>query len=249
MRYDPGRHRLPPFNGFGIMLVDKPLFWTSFDVVNFVRSRFNVPKVGHCGTLDPAATGLLVLVLGKFTSYSDRLAGEDKCYEADMLLGVETDSGDLDGCVISRSDASAVTREQLEDVLSGFRGEQLQTPPMVSAVKVNGKKLYDLARKGIEVKREARPVTIHRLELTRCELPECSFVLECSKGTYVRTLCSDAGKKLGTGAMLTGLRRTRSGNFDVKDAISINTIKEFSREDLAQYLANGLAKLAEVNRR
>ena len=243
MRYKPGKHRLPPFNGFGIMLVDKPILWTSFDVVNFVRNRFNVPKVGHCGTLDPAATGLLVLVLGKFTSYSEKLAGEDKCYEADMLLGVETSSGDIDGEVISRQDASQITEEQLRSTLAGFIGEQMQTPPMVSAVKVDGKKLYDLARKGIEVERQAKPICIHQLEVTECDLPNCKFTLECSKGTYVRTLCSDAGKKLGVGAMLTNLRRTRSGKFNIKDALTIDQIKNFTQEDLAGHLSSELVRL------
>ena len=245
MRYKPGRHHLPPFQGFGIMLVDKPILWTSFDVVNFVRNRFNIPKVGHCGTLDPTATGLLVLVLGKFTSFSERLAGEDKCYEAEMLLGVETDSGDIDGTVISRQDAGGITEENLRSVLQGFLGEQLQTPPMVSAVKVDGKKLYDLARKGMEVERQVKPITIHSLEVDSCDLPRCRFTLNCSKGTYVRTLCSDAGKKLGCGAMLTSLRRTRSGKFNIKDALTIDRIREFSQDDLAQYLASGLAKLAK----
>ena len=244
MRYKPGKHRLPPFNGFGILLVDKPILWTSFDVVNFVRNRFNVPKVGHCGTLDPAATGLLVLVLGKFTSYSDRLAGEDKCYEADMLLGVETSSGDIDGEVLCRKDASGVTEEQVKNVLDGFLGEQLQMPPMVSAVKVDGQKLYDLARKGIEVERQARPITIHSVDVMEYDLPRCRFSLACSKGTYVRTLCSDAGKKLGTGAMLTNLRRTRSGRFDIKNALTVEQIKTFSQEDLARHLAQGLIHLA-----
>ncbi|MBE6392857.1 MAG: tRNA pseudouridine(55) synthase TruB [Lentisphaerae bacterium] len=243
MRYKPGKHRLPPFTGYGIMLVDKPILWTSFDVVNFVRNRFNVPKVGHCGTLDPAATGLLVLVLGKFTSYSEKLSGEDKCYEADMLLGVETSSGDIDGEVTSRKDPSQITEELLRSTLAGFIGEQMQTPPMVSAVKVDGKKLYDLARKGIEVERQAKPIVIHSLDITECDLPRCKFTLNCSKGTYVRTLCSDAGKKLGVGAMLTNLRRTRSGKFDIANALTIEQIRAFSQEDLGAYLARGLTLL------
>ena len=243
MRYKPGKHRLPPFNGYGIMLVDKPILWTSFDVVNFVRNRFNVPKVGHCGTLDPAATGLLVLVLGKFTSYSDKLAGEDKCYEADMLLGVETSSGDIDGEIIARKDTSQITEELLRSTLAGFIGEQMQTPPMVSAVKVDGKKLYDLARKGIEVERQAKPIVIHSLDVTECDLPRCKFTLKCSKGTYVRTLCSDAGKKLGTGAMLTNLRRISSGKFDIRNALTIEQIKNFSQEDLGTDLARSLTLL------
>lgn len=154
MRYNPSKHRLPPFHTSGVLLVDKPLEWTSFDVVNFVRSRFNIPKVGHCGTLDPAASGLLVLVLGKFTQLSSKFSGEDKVYEAKLQLGLETDSGDLDGEVISTRDWSAVTPELLRETLAGFVGEQLQTPPMVSAVKKDGKKLYELARQGVEV--EAR---------------------------------------------------------------------------------------------
>ena len=243
MRYKPGKHRLPPFTGYGIMLVDKPILWTSFDVVNFVRNRFNVPKVGHCGTLDPAATGLLVLVLGKFTSYSEKLAGEDKCYEADMLLGVETSSGDIDGEIIARKDTSQITEELLRSTLAGFIGEQMQTPPMVSAVKVDGKKLYDLARKGIEVERQAKPIVIHSLDITECDLPRCKFTLKCSKGTYVRTLCSEAGKKLGTGAMLTNLRRISSGKFDIRNALTIEQIKNFSQEDLGTYLARSLTLL------
>ena len=138
MRYNPSKHRLPPFHTSGVLLVDKPLEWTSFDVVNFVRSRFNIPKVGHCGTLDPAASGLLVLVLGKFTQLSSKFSGEDKVYEAKLQLGLETDSGDLDGEVISTRDWSAVTPELLRETLAGFVGEQLQTPPMVSAVKKDG---------------------------------------------------------------------------------------------------------------
>ena len=243
MRYKPGKHRLPPFTGYGIMLVDKPILWTSFDVVNFVRNRFNVPKVGHCGTLDPAATGLLVLVLGKFTSYSEKLAGEDKCYEADMLLGVETNSGDIDGEITARKDPSQITEELLRSTLAGFIGEQMQTPPMVSAVKVDGKKLYDLARKGIEVERQAKPIVIHSLDITECDLPRCKFTLKCSKGTYVRTLCSEAGKKLGTGAMLTNLRRISSGKFDIRNALTIEQIKNFSQEDLGTYLARSLTLL------
>jgi len=237
------RQDQPPFAGAGILLMDKPLFWTSFDVVNFVRSRFNIRKAGHCGTLDPAATGLLILTLGKFTAFSDRFSGQDKCYEAEMLLGVETDSGDLDGQVISRADASHVTERDIRATLAGFVGDQMQTPPMVSAVKVDGRKLCDLARKGREVAREPRPIHIYKLEVTCCTPPLCRFTLECSKGTYVRTLCSDAGKKLGTGGMLTSLRRTRSGRFDVKDALTVEEIKRFSQDDLEKYLTAFSAKL------
>ena len=135
MRYNPKKHHLPPLNINGVLLVDKPAGWTSFDVVNFVRARFNIPKIGHCGTLDPAATGLLVLVLGKFTQLSQKFSGEEKTYAATLQLGFETDSYDMDGTVTARYDASGVTNEQLRETLAGFVGEQLQKPPMVSAVK------------------------------------------------------------------------------------------------------------------
>lgn len=244
MQYNPKKHRLPICDLSGVLLVDKPAGWTSFDVVNFVRSRFNIPKVGHCGTLDPAATGLLVLMLGKFTTLSSRFSGDDKVYEGTMRLGVETDSGDLDGTVIATADPGAVTAAQIVEVLARFRGEQMQVPPMVSAVKVGGRKLYELARKGEEIEREPRKIFIRRLDITSCTPPDCSFVLECSKGTYVRTLCSDAGKLLGCGAVLTALRRTRSGRFDLADAFDIETLKSFDQTELAARVAERLGKLA-----
>ncbi len=244
MQYNPKKHRLPICDLSGVLLVDKPAGWTSFDVVNFVRSRFNIPKVGHCGTLDPAATGLLVLMLGKFTTLSSRFSGDDKVYEGTMRLGVETDSGDLDGTVIATADPGAVTAAQIAEVLARFRGEQMQVPPMVSAVKIGGKKLYELARKGEEIEREPRKIFIRRLDITSCTPPDCSFVLECSKGTYVRTLCSDAGKLLGCGAVLTSLRRTRSGRFDLADAFDIETLKSFDQTELAARVAERLGKLA-----
>ena len=153
-KFDPKRHRLPIFGSDGILLVDKPATWTSFDVVNFVRARFNIPKVGHCGTLDPAATGLLVLVLGKFTRISGALSGVDKVYEATLRLGLETDSEDMDGKIIRESDYSHVTAEALQAAVASFQGKSMQVPPMVSALKKDGKKLYELARSGVEVERD-----------------------------------------------------------------------------------------------
>ena len=251
MRYNPKKHRLPPFTSSGVLLVDKPKEWTSFDVVNFVRSRFNVPKVGHCGTLDPAATGLLVLVLGKFTQLSSKFSGENKTYEATLQLGLETDSFDLDGTVVAEHDWSGVTEEQLRAVLAGFVGAQEQMPPMVSAVKKDGKKLYELAREGVEVERESKPITIFSLDITRCELPFCDFTLHCSKGTYVRSLCSDAGKKLGCGGTLAALRRTRSGQFNIEDAITVDQLKEFDQAALEIHIRNflyeRLSRIAGVN--
>ena len=248
MRYNPKRHRLPVCNAFGILLVDKPADWTSFDVVNFVRGRFNFPKVGHCGTLDPAATGLLVLTVGKFTSYSNRFAGDDKTYEATLKLGITTDSYDMEGEITSECDASAVEDAQVAEVIDGFKGPQKQLPPMVSAVKVGGKKLYELARKGIEIEREYRDIEISKIDITRMANPEYDFTVKCSKGTYIRTLCHDIGQKLGVGGTLKALRRTQSGKFSVADALTIEQIKEMDQQAVSDYLAAQLVKLAgEIN--
>ena len=244
MRHNPDRHRLPPFQKNGVLLVDKPAGWTSFDVVNFVRGRFNIPKVGHCGTLDPAATGLLVLTLGKFTSYSSRFAGEDKVYEATLRLGLTTDSYDLEGEVTSTCDASNLDDETVREAIMSFTGSQKQLPPMVSAVKVGGKKLYELARKGIEVEREPRDIEISRIDITRCANPDYDFTVECSKGTYIRTLCHDIGQKLGVGGTLAALRRTRSGKFNISDAITIEKIKEMDQNAFADHVAAYLLKIS-----
>ncbi|NOY79693.1 MAG: tRNA pseudouridine(55) synthase TruB [Kiritimatiellaeota bacterium] len=223
---------IPPESG--ILLVDKPEEWTSHDVVNCVRRRFRIRKVGHCGTLDPAATGLLVLVLGRATKLSGRLSGQDKVYSGAMRLGIETDSQDRDGKVVAESDPSGVTREQLEDAFESFTGEILQVPPMVSAVKKDGRPLYKLARKGIEIEREPRPVTIHSLRLLGFDPPDVEFEVHCSKGTYVRTLCADIGKALGCGAHLHSLRRTRSGKFKLEDAVPVSEIKQWEMDQLLE---------------
>lgn len=243
-KFDPKRHRLPIFNSEGILLVDKPATWTSFDVVNFVRARFNIPKVGHCGTLDPAATGLLVLVLGKFTRISGALSGVDKVYEATLKLGIETDTEDMDGNVICQRDYSFVTPEALQQTVESFLGKSMQMPPMVSALKKDGKKLYELARAGVEVEREARPIEVYDIKVNRIELPECDFTVHCSKGTYVRTIAADVGKKLGCGAALSALRRTRAGKFDLADALSIDTLKTFEQAELKEYVEKFLYEKA-----
>ena len=244
MRYDSRKHRLPVCDVSGILLVDKPGGWTSFDVVNFVRSRFNVPKVGHCGTLDPAATGLLVLMLGAFTRRSDRFSGDDKTYEGRLQLGTVTDSGDLDGTVVREGDYSQVTAERLREVFASFTGEQWQTPPMVSAVKVGGKKLYELARKGVEVEREPRRIVISRLEIRDFSAPYCDFTVDCSKGTYIRTLCADIGEKLGCGGVLASLRRTRSGRFTVADAVTVDALKAMDQAAFENMIVSQLAAWA-----
>ena len=241
------KNKLPPFQQSGVLLVDKPKEWTSFDVVNFVRSRFNIPKAGHCGTLDPAATGLLVLVFGRFTKLSQKFSGEDKIYDARILLGTETDSQDMDGKVIRTADPSGVTEEQLRGVFKEFVGEQKQTPPMVSAVKIDGKRLYELARKGQEVEREAKDITIYSIDVTSVNLPYADFSVHCSKGTYVRTICSDVGEKLGCGAVLNSLKRTSSGSFMLEDAVSIDTIKEWEQPQLEACLSDFLFRKISSN--
>ena len=243
-KFDPKRHRLPIFNSDGILLVDKPATWTSFDVVNFVRARFNIPKVGHCGTLDPAATGLLVLVLGKFTRISNSLSGVDKIYTGSLKLGIETDSQDMDGNIIRECDPSAVTEDALRETVMSFMGKSMQVPPMVSALKKDGKKLYELAREGVEIEREARPIEVYDIKVDRVALPDCDFTVHCSKGTYVRTIASDIGSKLGCGAVLTGLRRIASGKFPIEDAVSVDTLKTFEQAQLKEYVEKFLYEKA-----
>ncbi len=225
-------NRMEPFPHSGIVLVDKPKDWTSHDVVNFIRGRFNVKKVGHCGTLDPAATGLLVIVLGHATKMSQQLSGSDKTYEATILFGKETDSQDMDGQVVSEKDCSFLTEEMIRAEFAKFAGEMEQIPPMVSAQKIDGKRLYELARAGKEVEREAKKITIHSMDVRKIYLPYTDFVLKCSKGTYVRTICYDIGKALGCGAVLFNLRRTVSGEFNVANAVGVETMRSWSQEDL-----------------
>ncbi len=242
MRYNPKKHRLPAFEDSGLILIDKPQEWTSFDIVNCIRSRFNIPKVGHCGTLDPAATGLLVLVIGKFTPLAAKLSGTDKEYEGTLLLGVSTDSQDITGTVLQERDWQHVTEEQVRQVFAGMRGKQKQLPPMVSAVKKDGKRLYELARQGVEVERELRDIDIIELEITKIELPRVWFRVACSKGTYVRTLCHDIGEKLGCGGTLEALNRTRCGEFKLADALTMEQIKTMEQPDLTEYVQEFLVK-------
>lgn len=218
----------------GILLIDKPEDWTSHDVVNCVRRRFNLKKVGHCGTLDPIATGLLVLVLGKATKLSDRFRDDDKVYSGVMRLGVETDTEDRAGQITSEKSIDGVTEENLYQRFSEFIGEQEQVPPMVSAVKVGGKKLYELARKGKQVERSSRMITVHDFRIEKIDPPDVCFYLHCSKGTFVRTLCADLGRTLGCGAHVYQLRRHRSGPFSVENAVDMTTVKQWERENLAQ---------------
>ncbi len=217
--------RIPPNDISGILLVDKPQDWTSQDAVSCIKHRFHLKKAGHCGTLDPMATGLLVLLFGKCTKLQDSLMAKDKVYRASMRLGIETDTEDATGNVVAEHSIEGIDEEAVRKSAQSLIGELMQVPPMVSAIKRNGKKLYELARKGITVEREPRQISIFSIEIERISLPEVDFIVHCSKGTYVRTLCADWGSALGCGANMTALRRLRSGEHSVENAYTIETIK------------------------
>ena len=197
----------------GAILVDKPSGPTSHDVVDAIRRRFGIKRVGHCGTLDPNATGLLIIVLGRGTKLSERLMGDDKVYEGTIKFGETTDSYDSDGELTGSLPVMPMTLEQLNDEAAKFIGDQMQIPPMVSAIKKNGVPLYKLARQGIEVEREPRLVHIYNFRFTEYAEPLGQFRVACTKGTYIRSIAQDLGQKLGCGAHLTTLRRSASGKF------------------------------------
>ncbi len=215
----------------GILIIDKPSGMTSHDVVQKIRHKFHMRRVGHAGTLDPLATGILVLLLGKATKLSNRFLDCDKAYAATMRLGTVTDTADIEGEVLSTRPYDSVTPERLEDVMKNFRGEQDQLPPMYSAVRFKGKKLYELARQGIEVERQPRRVTIHQLRVESFSLPDVQFYMECSKGTYVRQLAADVGERLGCGACITQIRRVKSGSFVIQEALSLSDVNESHLRD------------------
>ena len=213
----------------GILIVDKPAGWTSSDVVGFVRGRSRVRRVGHAGTLDPAATGLLPLLLGQATRLTDYLMDATKIYVAEVELGVETDTYDAEGEVMARRDASTVTRAAIEALLPAFTGDIEQTPPAFSALKRDGVPLYKRARRGETIELRPRPVRVNSLRLLAFEPPRATLEVDCGKGFYVRSLAHDLGRRLGTGAMLAGLVRTRVGPFRLKGAVALETL----RDDLA----------------
>ena len=216
----------------GAILVDKPAGPTSHDVVDAIRRKFGIKKVGHCGTLDPNATGLLIIVLGRGTKLSERLMGDDKVYEGTVKFGEATDSYDSDGELTGSLPVPPMTLEQLNEETATFIGDLMQVPPMVSAIKKGGVPLYKLARKGIEVKREARLIHIYNFRFTEYTEPFGKFRVACTKGTYVRSLAHDLGQKLGCGAHLTTLRRSASGKFDVTDALPLDAILQLSATEL-----------------
>jgi tRNA pseudouridine55 synthase len=217
----------PKTNGF--LVIDKPSGWTSHDIVAKVRKATGVKKIGHAGTLDPMATGVLVLCLGHATRLSEYVMASTKQYDAVLRLGLETDTYDADGRVTAEYPIDGITEQRVTAALAPFRGAIAQVPPMYSAIQKNGKRLYDLARAGVEIEREPRPVTIYRLELTRWNLPYCALDVECSPGTYIRSLAHDLGQALGCGAHLTALRRGRSGA--LADPVDWQTLQKAFKEE------------------
>ena len=221
------------FSAFdGAILIDKPSGPTSHDVVDAIRRKFGFKKVGHCGTLDPAATGLLGIVLGRGTKLSERLMGDDKVYEGTIKFGETTDSYDADGELTGSLPVMPMTLNELNAEAATFIGDIMQIPPMVSAIKKNGVPLYKLARKGIEVEREPRLIHVYNFRFTEYGEPLGKFRIACTKGTYVRSLAHDLGQKLGCGAHLTALRRSASGKFDVADALTLEAVLQLSEAQL-----------------
>lgn len=221
----------------GILIVDKPKGITSHDVVDALRKRFGLRKAGHAGTLDPMATGLLVMLLGTFTKLSDSFIKDDKEYEAVMVLGASSDTGDACGKITLSGKDVDIEDARIKEVFGKFVGRIEQVPPMYSAIKLNGKKLYDLARIGVDVARPPREVFIRKLDITKISLPEVHFRVTCSKGTYIRQLSSDIGRELGSGAYLSYLRRTRSGKFKISDAIKFDELMSLDKDGLARRLS------------
>ncbi len=223
-------HQFEPLDG--ALLIDKPVGPTSHDVVDAVRRQFGIKKVGHCGTLDPNATGLLMLVLGRGTKLSEKLMSSDKVYEGTIKFGETTDSYDADGELVASLPVPPTTLDELNELATTFVGDQMQMPPMVSAVKKGGVPLYKLARKGVEVEREPRFIHVYNFRFSEYHEPIGHFRVACTKGTYVRSLAHDLGQKVGCGAHLANLRRVVSGKFDVKDAIPFEDVMGLTESEL-----------------
>lgn len=208
----------------GILNINKPAGITSHDVVIEVRKRFKMRKVGHAGTLDPDATGVLVVCLGKATKTVQFLLNDEKEYESVLILGISTHTQDSSGTIIKKVDNFRVSEEEIREAAKRFEGEQEQIPPMVSAVHYRGKRLYDLARQGKVVPRKPRKINILSFNITKIKIPEVRFSIVCSKGTYIRTICSDLGDALGCGAHQAKLVRIRAGRFHIKDSLTLDEL-------------------------
>lgn len=214
----------------GILLINKPKNFTSFDVVAKLRRIFKIKKIGHAGTLDPMATGVLPILLGNATKIQELLQNSDKEYLATFKLGLTTDTLDITGKVLSESVVN-VSLDDIKNILPKFCGEINQVPPMFSAIKKNGIKLYDLARKGISIKRDPRLVTINSIDLTDFDGDIIKILVSCSKGTYIRSLCSDIGNNLGCGAVLTELSRTKACSFSIDDCLTLEELEKLYKEN------------------
>jgi tRNA pseudouridine55 synthase len=227
-------HAFDPLDG--AVLIDKPAGPTSHDIVDAVRLHFRVKKVGHCGTLDPNATGLLIILLGRGTKLSEKLMSDDKVYSGWIKFGESTNSYDADGEILETKPVPPLSVEQLNEAAESFLGDQMQIPPMVSAVKVAGVPLYKLARKGVEVERKPRLIHLYNFRFTQYQEPYAFFRVACTKGTYVRTLAHELGHKLGCGAHLATLRRITSGKFEVAEAVQFEQILTLTATELEKHV-------------
>ena len=227
----------------GVLLVDKDPGMTSHDVVAIARRSMGIKKIGHCGTLDPMATGLLMLVVGRATKIQDLLMSEDKQYVGTITLGTTTTTQDAEGDVVEERDVGVLGENVIRRAFEKYSGNFEQIPPMVSAIKKDGVPLYKLARKGKEVKRDPRPVYVTDYELRKISLPQIDFTVSCSKGFYVRSYAHDIGDTLGCGGHLSALRRTRSGEFTLERAVRVDMLKNGEAEELI----NSMVSLAEIS--
>jgi len=225
---------IDPFDG--VLIVNKPAGPTSHDVVHAIRRNFNLRKVGHGGTLDPQATGILIILIGRATRLSAQFLGSDKTYEGTIRLGIETDSQDADGMITRESDPSGITTEILQQAMNRLKGDSYQIPPMVSAIKMEGVPLYKRARRGEVVERKPRLIHVYEFLLLSTERPRARFRVRCTKGTYVRTLCADVGTSLGCGAHLEALCRTASSDFTDQEAHPLANVLSWSLDELKQHI-------------
>jgi len=220
------------FENGKVLLIDKPLHWTSFDAVRKIRNALHIKKVGHAGTLDPLATGLLIICTGKFTKKINEYMSQEKEYTGTFTLGAETPTYDLESEPFNRKPVDNFSPEQLQEAAKQFTGNIMQVPPIYSALKKNGTAMYELARRGDEIELSPRPVKVSSFIITSAELPIISFKILCSTGTYIRSLAHDFGQALGCGAYLSSLRRTRIGEFEVNDAVGVEEFVEGLRVEV-----------------
>ncbi|RDC62995.1 tRNA pseudouridine(55) synthase TruB [Adhaeribacter pallidiroseus] len=226
------------FEAGEILLMNKPLHWTSFDVVKKVRNQLRIKKIGHAGTLDPLASGLLILCTGKFTKKIDEIQSQEKEYTGHFTIGQTTPSFDLETAVDQTLDYRHITTEDIQAAAASFLGQIDQIPPLFSAVKINGERAYTLARRGEEAEIKAKAIFIKTFEITQIELPLVYFRVVCSKGTYIRSLARDFGQKLGCGAYLSQLVRTRIGEYDLRQALTLDNIQEIRKYRQEQHAGN-----------